>query len=157
MDRERLMNEVMMLLPALARGLGRPGPGELDEISEREIPVDVHLSPGHVQVLILLGREPCSIRRLAKALVVSSPAVTQLVNRLEEHEIVERHHDPTDRRVVLVDYAPGMQDIARKIMERRRRGLKRAVEKLTEEESRVLLKGLKLFAESFEWTQGKPA
>jgi DNA-binding MarR family transcriptional regulator len=75
-----LMDEVMMLLPALARGLGRPGPGALDEISEREIPVDVHLSPGHVQVLISLGRGPCSIRRLAKALGVSSPAVTQLVN-----------------------------------------------------------------------------
>jgi DNA-binding MarR family transcriptional regulator len=77
--------------------------------------------------------------------------------RLEEHEIVERYHDPTDRRVVLVDYAPGMQDIARKIMERRRRGLKRAVEKLTEEESRVLLKGLKLLVESFERAQGEPA
>ncbi len=56
-----------------------------------------------------------------------------------------------------MDYAPGMQDIARKIMERRRRGLKRAVEKLTEEESRVLLKGLKLLVESFERAQGEPA
>ena len=66
MDRERLMDEIMMLLPALARGLGRPGPEELGEISGRGIPVDVHLSPGHVQVLISLGRGPCSIRRLAK-------------------------------------------------------------------------------------------
>jgi DNA-binding MarR family transcriptional regulator len=74
----------------------------------------VHLSPGHVHVLISLSRGPCSIRRLAKALGLSSPAVTQLVNHLEEHKIVERHHDPSDRRVVLVAYAPGMQDIARK-------------------------------------------
>ena len=157
MDRERLMDEIMMLLPALARGLGRPGPEELGEISGRGIPVDVHLSPGHVQVLISLGRGPCSIRRLAKALGVSSPAVTQFVNHLEEHKIVERHHDPSDRRVVLVDYAPGMQDIARKIMERRRRRLKRAVERLTEEEARALLKGLKLLVESFEGPQGEPA
>ena len=157
MDREWLMDEIMMLLPALARGLGRPGPEELGEISERGIPVDVHLSPGHVQILISLGRGPCSIHRLAKALGVSSPAVTQLVNRLEEHEIVERHHDSTDRRVVLVDYAPGMQDVARKIMERRRRGLKRAVERLTEEESRTLLKGLKLLVESFEGARGELA
>jgi DNA-binding MarR family transcriptional regulator len=156
-DRERLMDEIMMLLPALARGLGRPGAEELGEISGRGIPVDVHLSPGHVQVLISLGSGPCSIRRLAKALGVSSPAVTQLVNHLEEHKIVERLHDPSDRRVVLVDYAPGMQDIARKIMERRRRRLKRAVERLTEEEARTLSKGLKLLVESFERPQGEPA
>ena len=118
--------------------------------------MDVHLSPGHVQVLISLGRGPCSIRRLAKALGVSSPAVTQLVNHLEEYKIVERYHNPSDRRVVLVDYAPGMQDIARKIMERRRRRLKRAVERLTEEEARGAKKGLKLLVESFKEPQGEP-
>jgi DNA-binding MarR family transcriptional regulator len=112
--RERLVDEITMLLPALARGLGRSGREELGEISGRGILVDVHLSPGHVHVLISLSRGPCSIRRLAKALGLSSPAVTQLVNHLEEHKIVERHHDPSDRRVVLVAYAPGMQDIARK-------------------------------------------
>jgi DNA-binding MarR family transcriptional regulator len=155
-DRERLMDEVMMLLPALARGLGRPGSEELGEISGRQIPVDVHLSPGHLQVLISLGRGPCSIRRLAKALRVSSPAVTQLVNHLEEHKIVKRHPDPSDRRVVLVGYAPGMQDIARKLMERRGRKLTRAVERLTEEGARAQLKGLKLLVESFEGPQGEP-
>ena len=83
MDRERLVDEIMMLLPALARGLGCSGREELGEISGRGILVDVHLSPGHVEVLISLGRGPCSIRRLAKALGVSSPAVPQLVNHLE--------------------------------------------------------------------------
>jgi DNA-binding MarR family transcriptional regulator len=156
-DRERLVDEIMMLLPALARGLGCSGREELGEISGRGILVDVHLSPGHVQVLISLSRGPCSIRRLAKALRVSSPAVTQLVNHLEEHKIVERHHDPSDRRVVLVAYAPRMQDIARKIMERRGRRLTRAAERLTEEEARALLKGLNLLVESFERSQGEPA
>lgn len=56
-----------------------------------------HLQPGHLQVLISLGRGPCSIRRLSKALGASSPAVTQPVNHLEEHKIVERHHDLSDR------------------------------------------------------------
>jgi hypothetical protein len=71
-DRERLVDEIMMLLPALARGLGRSGREELGEISGRGIPVDVRLLLGHLQVLISLGHGPCLMRRLVKALGVSS-------------------------------------------------------------------------------------
>jgi DNA-binding MarR family transcriptional regulator len=149
-DRERLVDEVLMLLPVLGRGLGRPGREELGEIAERGIPVDVHLSPGHVQVLIALGRGPHSIRQLAEVVEVSSPAVTQLVNHLEDHKMVQRRHDPSDRRVVLVDYAPGMQDIARRMMEGRRRRIVEAVNSLTDEEARAFFKGLRLLVESFD-------
>ncbi len=150
MDRERLIDEILMLLPVLGRGLGRPGPGEMGEISARGISVDAHISPGHAQVLIALGRGPHSIRHLAEVVGVSSPAVTQLVNHLEEHKMVERRHDPADRRVVLVDYAPGMQDIARRMMEGRRRRLREAVNQLTDEEARALLRGLVLLVGSFD-------
>ena len=150
MDRERLIDEILMLLPVLGRGLGRPEPGELGEISAQGIPVDVYISPGHVQVLIALGRGPHSIRHLAEVVGVSSPAVTQLVNHLEEHKMVERRQDPADRRVVLVDYAPGMQDIARRMMEGRRKRLREAVNPLTDEEARALLKGLVLLVGSFD-------
>ena len=150
MDRERLVNEVLMLLPVLGRRLGRPGRTELGEIAERGIPVDVHLAPGHVQILIALGRGPHSIHQLAGLVGVSSPAVTQLVNHLEEHKMVQRRHDPSDRRVVLVDYAPGMQDIARRMMEGRRRRLAQAVNPLTDEEAWAFLKGLRLLVQSFD-------
>ncbi|MDQ3637501.1 MAG: MarR family transcriptional regulator [Actinomycetota bacterium] len=157
MDRERLVDEVLMLLPVLGRGLGRPGREELGEIAERGIPVDAHLSPGHVQVLISLGRGPHSIRQLAGVIGVSSPAVTQLVNHLEEHKMVQRRHDPSDRRVVLVDYAPGMQDIARRMMEGRRRRLVEAVNSLTDEEARAFLKGLRLLVQSFDGAKEEAA
>lgn len=157
MDRERLVEEVLMLLPVLGRGLGRPGREELGEIAERGIPVDMHLSPGHVQVLIALGRGPHSIRQLAGVVGVSSPAVTQLVNHLEEHKMVQRRHDPSDRRVVLVDYAPGMQDIARRMMEGRRRRIVEAVNSLTDEEARAFLKGLRLLVESFDGAKEEAA
>jgi DNA-binding MarR family transcriptional regulator len=156
-DREWLVDEVLMLLPVLGRGLGRPGREELGVIAERGTPVDVHLSPGHVQVLIALGRGPHSIRQLAGVVGVSSPGVTQLVNHLEEHEMVQRQHDPSDRRVVLVDYAPGMQDIARRMMEGRRRRLVEAVNPLTDEEARAFLKGLTLLVQSFEGAKEEAA
>lgn len=154
MDRERLVDEVLMLLPVLGRGLGRPDQGELNELAGRGIPVDAQLSPGHVQVLISLGSGPSSVRQLAEALGVSSPAVTQLVNHLEEHGMVQRSHDPVDRRVVLVDYVPGMQGVARRMMEGRVRRLREAMRGLTDEEARAFLKGLKLLVESFDVTQG---
>ena len=154
MDRERLIDEILMLLPVLARGLGRPDHLEMGELAKRGIPVDATLSPGHVQVLIALGRGPHSIGRLAEAVGVSAPAASQLVDRLSEHGMVERRPDPADRRVVLVDYAPGMQDIARKMMEGRGRKLGEALGRMTDEEARALLKGLKLLVESFEGTHG---
>lgn len=139
-----------MLLPVLARGLGRPDPSEVGELARRGIPVDASLSPGHVQVLIALGKGPHSIGRLAEAVGVSPPAASQLVDRLSEQGMIERRHDPADRRVVLVDYAPGMQDIARRMMEGRGRKLRGALDRMTDEEVRALLKGLKLLVESFE-------
>ena len=144
MERERLVDEVVMLLPVLGRLLDRPDVVEFDEIARQGIPTDVHVSPGHIQIMISLVRGPHSIRQLAEALGVSSPAVTQLVDRLVEIGMVERRHDTRDRRVVLVDYVPGMQEISRRILERHREQLVWVVERMTEEEAQAFLKGLKL-------------
>lgn len=123
---------------------------EMDEIARRGIPTDIHVSPGHVQIMVALSQGPHSVRQLAELLDVSSPAVTQLVDRLVEIGMVERRHDEKDRRVVLVDYVPGMQEIARRIVGRRRQQLMWAVERMTDEEALAFLKGLKLLVKSFE-------
>ena len=157
MDRQRLVDEVLMLLPVLGRGLGRPDPAELEALASRGVPVDAQLSPGHVQVLIALGRGPHSIGGLAETVGVSPPAASQLVDRLVEHGMVQRRHAPEDRRVVLVDYVPGMQDVARRMMEGRRERLEEAMSSLTEEEARAFLKGLKLLVESFDVAEKEKA
>ena len=150
-----MVDEVLMLLPVLGRGLGRPGPSEIGELASAGVPVDAHISPGHVQVLIALGRGPHSIGALAEAVGVSAPAASQLVDRLVEHGMVERRHDTADRRVVLVDYVPGMHEVARRIVESRRGPLERAMGQLTDEEALAFVKGLKLLAESFGATRGE--
>ena len=105
--------------------------------------------PGHVQILISLSRGPHSVGQLADALGVSAPAAIQLVDGLVEHGMVERHPDKSDRRVVLVDYVPGMHEVARRIVESRRGPLERAMRGLTDEEALAFVKGLRLLAESF--------
>ena len=155
MDRERLVDETLMLLPTLMRIVDRPSPVEMGEMSRRGIPTEAQVSPGHIQVLIALTRGPRSVGQLAEELEVSPPAATQLVDRLAEHGMVERHHDTSDRRVVLVDYVPGMHEVARRIVESRRGPLEKAMSGLTDKEALAFVKGLKLLAESFGAAAGE--
>jgi len=147
-DREKLVDETLMLLPTLMRLVERPSPVEMGEIARRGL-TDVQVSPGHIQILIALTRGPRSVGKLAEELDVSPPAATQLVDKLAEHGVVARQNDPADRRVVLVDYVEGMHEVARRIVEDRRRPLKAAMSKMTDEEALAFVKGLRLLAESF--------
>jgi DNA-binding MarR family transcriptional regulator len=152
---ERLIDEVLMLMPTLMRAIGGPDPSEMAEFASRGIPVDVRVSPGHVQILIALSRGPHSVGQLAEALGVSPPAATQLVDRLVEHGMVERRHGTVDRRVVLVDYAPRMREVALGLMEVRRRRVAEAFARLTDEEALAFVKGLRSLAEGFGVAQGE--
>lgn len=144
---EEIIDELMLLLPVLGRGLGRPTAVELEEIPEDRMPEEPQVSTGHVQIMITLARGPHSIGALAEALGVSRPAVTQLVDRLARFGLVERRPDPEDRRVVLVDFAATDRETARRIVAARRKPLERAVSRMQEGEARVFLRGLKLLAE----------
>lgn len=161
MDRELLIDEVMMVLPALMRGMVRPSSVELGrrkKLANAHVSPGhghAHVSPGHIQIMIALVRGPQSIGRLAEIVGVSPPAATQLVDRLAEHGIVERRHDPKDRRIVLVDYTPGERELAQRIMENRRKPLRRVVDNLTDDEARAFLKGLQLLADSFRAGHGE--
>jgi DNA-binding MarR family transcriptional regulator len=155
LKREQLIDEVLMLMPTFMRAIGGPDPAEMAEFASRGVPVDVRVSPGHVQILIALSRGPHSVGQLADALGVSPPAATQLVDRLVEHGMVERRHGTADRRVVLVDYAPQMREVALRLMEVRRRRLAEAFARLTDEEARAFVKGLRALTEGFGAAPGE--
>jgi DNA-binding MarR family transcriptional regulator len=152
-DREKLVDETLMLLPTLMRLVERPSPVEMGEFADRGL-TELSVSPGHIQVLIALTRGPRSVGQLAEELGVSPPA-TQLVDRLAEHGMVHRHNDPADRRVVLVDFVEGMREVASSIVEDRRRPLQAAMSKLTDREALAFFKGLKLLAASFGTAAGE--
>ena len=155
MDRERLVDETLMLLPTLMRLVERPSPVEMGEIARRGVATDVQVSPGHIQVLIALARGPRSVGQLAEELGVSPSAATQLVDKLAEHGMVDRHHDPADRRVVLVDYVAGMHEVAGRIVGDRRRPLHNAMSRMTDGEALAFVKGLRLLAQSFGAAAGE--
>jgi DNA-binding MarR family transcriptional regulator len=146
---EALIDEMLLLLPVLGRGIGRPTAVELEELPDHKMPEESQVSTGHIQIMITLARGAHSIGGLAEALGVSRPAVTQLVDRLAGYGLVERRHDSEDRRVVLVDFAAEDREVARRIMAARRRPLERAVGQMEEGEARAFLRGLKLLADEF--------
>ena len=72
-----------------------------------EIAASFHLNPGALHALLTIDPdEPRSMSALAGGWGCDASNVTWLVDRLEEHGLVERRSHPTDRRVRTVALTP---------------------------------------------------
>jgi DNA-binding MarR family transcriptional regulator len=100
------------------------------------------LSLIHLNVLALIELHgPLPMSRVAEALDVSVASATGIVGRMEQRGYVERRHDETDRRVVLVHATSAAADVFREIDEHRRDALRRLLARLTDDEVAALLAG----------------
>ena len=96
----------------------------------------------HLNVLMLLETMgPVSMSRLAEALDVSLASMTGIADRMETRGLVERQHDETDRRVVVVHPAAGAKKLFGDIDDRRRAGLAQLLDQLADDELEGLLRG----------------
>jgi DNA-binding MarR family transcriptional regulator len=96
----------------------------------------------HLDVLMALEEAgPLSMGHLAEYLDVSVASATGIVSRMVNRGLVVRRHDESDRRVVVVDRSPAGEQIFRDIGTRRRAGLTRLLEGLTDDELSALLTG----------------
>jgi DNA-binding MarR family transcriptional regulator len=94
--RGRRLDEIAEALPQRAATLARLF------IRQATVPV----TRTEAGVLYALRAQPRRITELAAGEGVTQPAITLLVNRLEERGWVRRGQDPGDRRVVLVSLTP---------------------------------------------------
>jgi DNA-binding MarR family transcriptional regulator len=102
------------------------------------------LSLVHLNVLTALEAQgPLSMKRLAEAMDVSDASATGIVDRMEKRSLVERRHDTTDRRVVLVHPTEAGAQVFRNMAAHRREFLTRVLAELTEEEMNALLTGMR--------------
>ncbi len=91
-------------------------------------------------VLLALAQErPRKMSDVAAALHVSLPAVTHLVDRLEEKRMVERQSHPSDRRVNLIDLTPKGMRVAEQTQGRVFSMLTAAITKHSAAERKVIL------------------
>lgn len=96
----------------------------------------------HLNVLALLeahGPQPMS--RLAESLDISVASMTGIIDRMAKRDLVERRHDAEDRRVVLVYPAAGGRQLFIDIDDRRRKGLAKLLDHLSDEDLAGLLRG----------------
>jgi DNA-binding MarR family transcriptional regulator len=102
------------------------------------------LSIVHLHVLTILeaaGSMPMG--KLADALDVSVASTTGIVDRMEQRGLVERRHNPDDRRVVLVHPTAVGLRVFSDLDELRRRNLGAILVRLSEDELKSTLIGLR--------------
>jgi DNA-binding MarR family transcriptional regulator len=92
---------------------------------------------------ILEAAGPVPMGKLADALDVSVASATGIVDRMEQRGLVERRGDESDRRVVLVQPTDAGLAVFNDLAQMRRAGLVNILERLTNEELKALLIGLR--------------
>ncbi len=98
----------------------------------------------HLNVLTSLEAEgPLSMKRLADSMDISDASATGIVDRMEKRGLVERRHDTSDRRVVLVCPTDAGSLLVQEMDAHRRAFLARVLAELGDGELAALRKGMR--------------
>jgi DNA-binding MarR family transcriptional regulator len=109
----------------------------------------LELTYAQSQVLFYVGEHPgCRMGDVAKAFAVTLPAVTHIVDRLEEKQLLARAGDPADRRVWVLELTRKGSDLAGELQRLRIRGLERVVARMTADDRRQVVEGLEALVEA---------
>jgi DNA-binding MarR family transcriptional regulator len=101
------------------------------------------------QVLFYVGDHPgCHMGDVAKAFAVTLPAVTHIVDRLEQKHFVTRADDVADRRVYVLELTRKGASLARELQAVRMRGLEQVVATMSTEDRAQVIKGLETLVDA---------
>jgi len=105
--------------------------------------------PQHIALEILSVEEPLQMKAIAKALRVSLPAATGLINRLVVMKMVERVYDTNDRRVIHIILTLKGRETLEQIRKTRRKGIEEIFGVLSQEERQTYLEILRKIKRTF--------
>src|SRR5438093_1494198 len=112
---------------------------------------DLDLTYAQSQVLFRLAEHPGShMGEVAKAFGVTLPAVTHIVDRLEEKGLVTRGDHPADRRVYVLDLTRAGKALVEELEAIRRRGMERVLARMAADDRRRVLTGLEALVDAAE-------
>ena len=146
-ERERVIREVIKVLPELAKSLNRDaashGAAAMGQGHSSAEPV----STAQVRALIHLAEYgPQTMGELAEGLQITTASATGLINPLVESGHVTRSRDANDRRVVRIRLSEQAQTLAGGILAERRREVEAALEGMDLAACRCFLEGLERLA-----------
>jgi len=113
----------------------------LDRLTERTVGI-FGINTGEFRLLLLMHRQAPGTRMsagaLAERLNLSSSAMTNRLDRLEERGLIARERDPDDRRSVLVSVTPHGEDVVGQAVQQQAKKESDFLDALKPEEQRRL-------------------
>lgn len=101
-----------------------------------------HMSMPQFYILMTLQeRGAMTISELAHLLSVSAPSASSILDRMEEHELVERLRDDVDRRVVHVGITEPGSRLMEEVMGLKREQMQRLLDSMTDSELEHVVEG----------------
>ena len=110
---------------------------------------ELDLTYAQSQVLFRLAEHPGShMGDVAKAFGVTLPAVTHIVDRLEEKGLATRGDHPADRRVYVLDLTRAGKALVEELEAIRLRGMERVLARMSADDRRRVLTGLEALVDA---------
>ncbi len=101
------------------------------------------------QVLFHVADHPgCHMGDVAKAFGVTLPAVTHIVDRLEEKQFLERAGDPADRRVWILELTRSGRALVDELRGLQMRSVEAVLRRMAAEDRQRVIKGLEALVDA---------
>jgi DNA-binding MarR family transcriptional regulator len=110
---------------------------------------ELDLTYAQSQVLFYVADHPgCPMGEVAKAFGVTLPAVTHIVDRLEQKQFVHRGDDPADRRVYILELTREGKSLVEELHTIRMRAVEGVLVRMSAEDRERVLRGLEALVEA---------
>lgn len=111
---------------------------------------ELDLTMPQMRTLGLLAHEPRRMGEVAAYLGSSVSSTTSLIERLEGKTLVERVHNPVDRRVVMCHLTPGGQELIKRFWRLQRLKVEGIADLLDDAELSTVVNAVEIMAAAFE-------
>jgi DNA-binding MarR family transcriptional regulator len=110
---------------------------------------ELDLTYAQSQVLFHVADHPgCHMGDVAKAFGVTLPAVTHIVDRLEEKQFVLRADDPADRRVYVLELTRAGRTLVDELHGLQMRGVEAVLQRMAAGDRQRVIKGLEALVDA---------
>jgi DNA-binding MarR family transcriptional regulator len=116
----------------------------------------LQLTRTQIQILKMLADAPQTTSKLASRLFLTQSAVTQTIDTLFRRELIERHTDEADRRLIQLHLSPAGLRITDHLQSLRKTYFEALANELTDDEMAVFIKVSEKIAAQINATQTKP-
>jgi DNA-binding MarR family transcriptional regulator len=110
---------------------------------------ELDLTYAQSQVLFHVADHPgCHMGDVAKAFGVTLPAVTHIVDRLEEKQFLQREDHPADRRVYLLELTRAGRALVQELHAMQMRGVEAVLRRMAAEDRQRVIRGLEALVDA---------